>query len=51
MTTASRPTFDAARGGRDKGELSSLSKQYSSRDLPSHTKLKHRFVSDKQYII
>ncbi|KXJ24909.1 spliceosome-associated protein CWC15 homolog [Exaiptasia diaphana] len=44
MTTAARPTWDTARGGRGKGEgdLSALSKQYSSRDLPSHTKLKHR---------
>lgn len=44
MTTAARPTFEPARGGRGKGEgdLSALSKQYSSRDLPSHTKLKYR---------
>ncbi|XP_046554008.1 spliceosome-associated protein CWC15 homolog [Haliotis rubra] len=44
MTTAARPTWDTARGGRGKGEgdLSALSKQYSSRDLPSHTKLKYR---------
>jgi len=44
MTTAARPTFEAARGGKGKGEgdLSALTKQYSSRDLPSHTKLKHR---------
>ncbi|XP_006823936.1 protein CWC15 homolog [Saccoglossus kowalevskii] len=43
MTTAARPTFEPARGGRGKGEgdLSALSKQYSSRDLPSHTKLKY----------
>ena len=46
MTTAARPTFDPARGGRGKGEndLSALSKQYSSRDMPSHTKLKYRSV-------
>ena len=46
MTTAARPTFDPARGGRGKGEndLSALSKQYSSRDMPSHTKLKYRCV-------
>jgi hypothetical protein len=46
MTTAARPTFEPARGGRGKGEgdLSALSKQYSSRDLPSHNKLKRRFV-------
>ena len=45
MTTAARPTFEPARGGRGKGEgdLSALSKQYSSRDLPSHTKLKYRW--------
>jgi len=44
MTTAARPTFEPARGGRGKGEgdLSAMSKQYSSRDLPSHTKLKTR---------
>jgi len=44
MTTAARPTFEPARGGRGKGEgdLSALSKQYSSRDLPSHNKLKSR---------
>ncbi|KAL3848071.1 hypothetical protein ACJMK2_018953 [Sinanodonta woodiana] len=44
MTTAARPTYDPARGGQGKGEsdLSSLSKQYSSRDLPAHTRLKYR---------
>jgi len=44
MTTAARPTWDAARGGggRDEKNLGVLSKQYSSRDLPSHTKLKYR---------
>lgn len=44
MTTAARPTFEPARGGGGRGEkdLSALSKQYSSRDLPSHTKLKYR---------
>uniref|UniRef100_A0A7N9AM05 CWC15 spliceosome associated protein homolog n=1 Tax=Mastacembelus armatus TaxID=205130 RepID=A0A7N9AM05_9TELE len=44
MTTAARPTFEPARGGRGKGEgdLSALSKQYSSRDLPGHTKIKYR---------
>jgi protein CWC15 len=47
MTTAARPTFDPARGGQGRGEkdLSAISKQYSSRDLPSHTKLKYRYVS------
>ena len=47
MTTAARPTFNPAQGGRSRGEggegdLSALSKQYSSRDLPGHTKLKYR---------
>lgn len=44
MTTAGRPTFDPARGGSQRGEksLGALSKQYSSRDLPAHTKLKYR---------
>ncbi|XP_027195812.2 spliceosome-associated protein CWC15 [Dermatophagoides pteronyssinus] len=44
MTTAARPTFDPAKGGTGRGEksLSALSKQYSSRDLPSHLKLKYR---------
>jgi len=44
MTTAARPTFEPARGGTGKGEgdLSALSKQYSSRDLPAHTELKYR---------
>jgi len=46
MTTASRPTFAPAVGGQGRGEaagsLSSMTKQYSSRDLNSHTKLKYR---------
>jgi len=44
MTTAARPTFDTARGGAQRGEgnLSALTKQYSAKDLPSHTKLKTR---------
>nr|CAG4652321.1 EOG090X0IT3 [Triops cancriformis] len=44
MTTASRPTFAPAQGGTARGEvaLSALSKQYSSRDLLGHTKLKYR---------
>ena len=48
MTTAARPTFEPARGGTGKGEgdLSALSKQYSSRDLPAHTKLKYRYVNE-----
>lgn len=47
MTTAARPTFAPARGGTGRGEggtgdLSSISKQYSSRDLPAHKNLKYR---------
>jgi protein CWC15 len=44
MTTAARPTWDTAKGGSGRGEksLGALSKQYSSRDLPGHTKLKYR---------
>ncbi|CAI4222629.1 unnamed protein product [Auanema sp. JU1783] len=44
MTTAHRPTFNPARGGmgRGEGDLSKLSQQYSSKDMPSHTKLKYR---------
>ncbi|KAA0187917.1 Pre-mRNA-splicing factor cwc15 [Fasciolopsis buskii] len=44
MTTAGRPTWDSAKGGRGKweGDLSAMSKQYSVRDLPAHTKLKVR---------
>jgi len=47
MTTAARPTFEPARGGQGRGEndLSALSVQYSSRDLPSHTKLKYRYFT------
>ncbi|KAI6186274.1 Membrane transporter [Aphelenchoides besseyi] len=44
MTTAHRPTFDPAKGGmgRNEGDLSKLSTQYSARDMPSHKKLKYR---------
>ena len=44
MTTAARPTFEPAKGGKRKGEndRSSLSKQYSSKDLLGHTRLKYR---------
>ncbi|TRY67149.1 hypothetical protein TCAL_02953 [Tigriopus californicus] len=44
MTTAARPTFNTARGGSGARErdLSAMTKQYSSRDMPSHTSLKHR---------
>ena len=43
MTTA-QPTSEPVRSGRGKGggDLSQLSKQYSSRDLPSPTKIKYR---------
>jgi len=46
MTTASRPTFAPATGGQNRGEtsLSAMTKQYSSRDLASHTKLKYRDI-------
>ena len=46
MTTAARPTFEPARGGQGRGEkdLSAISRQYSSRDLPSHNKLKYRYA-------
>ena len=44
MSTAHRATYTPAKGGSSRGEsdLGKLSKQYSSRDLPSHTKLKYR---------
>uniref|UniRef100_A0A915IHR0 G-protein coupled receptors family 1 profile domain-containing protein n=1 Tax=Romanomermis culicivorax TaxID=13658 RepID=A0A915IHR0_ROMCU len=44
INMAHKPTFNPAKGGSGKGEqdLGKLSKQYSSRDLPSHTKLKYR---------
>ena len=45
MATAAQPAFEPARrGGRGKGEgdLNKRSKQYSSRELPSHTKIKYR---------
>lgn len=53
MTTAARPTFDPARGGTGRGEkdLSAISRQYSSRDLPGHTKLKYRLVLVGEIII
>lgn len=41
MTTAARPTFDPARGQSSR----TISFQYSSRDLASHTKLKFRTES------
>ncbi|CAD6207894.1 GSCOCG00003152001-RA-CDS [Cotesia congregata] len=44
MSTGGKATYHCARGGQGRGEkdLSALSKHYSSRDLPSHTKLKYR---------
>ena len=44
MTSAARPTWAPARGGagRNESNLGAISKQYSSRDLPGHTKLKYR---------
>jgi len=44
MTTAHRPTFAPAKGGtgKNEGDLSKLSQQYSSKDMPSQTKLKYR---------
>eukprot|EP00053_Salpingoeca_punica_P019422 m.196381 g.196381 ORF g.196381 m.196381 type:complete len:236 (+) comp17651_c0_seq4:75-782(+) len=44
MTTAARPTWNAAVGGSGKREsgIGSLSKQYSVRDVTAHTKLKVR---------
>uniref|UniRef100_A0A914VX39 Spliceosome-associated protein CWC15 homolog n=1 Tax=Plectus sambesii TaxID=2011161 RepID=A0A914VX39_9BILA len=44
MTTAHRPTFEPARGGtgKNEGDLSKLSQQYSSKDMPSETRLKYR---------
>lgn len=39
MTTAHRPTFDTARG---KENSSAPTRQYSSRSLPAHKKLKYR---------
>ena len=44
MTTAARATFESARGSKG-SDLAALSKQYSSRDLPSHTKLKMRYCT------
>jgi len=46
MTTASRPTFDTAKGGAGvrENDLSSFSKHYSARDLPSHMSLKSREI-------
>ncbi|KAG0724793.1 Protein CWC15 [Chionoecetes opilio] len=44
LDNAARPTFEPAKGGMGRGErdLSALSKQYSARDLASHTRLKYR---------
>jgi len=42
MTTAHRPTFKSTMGGSNQGgnKLYQPTKQYSSRDLPGHLKLK-----------
>lgn len=44
MTTAARPTFDPAKGGRGTKEnsLTKLTQQLSSKDLPAHLNLKER---------
>eukprot|EP00239_Pterosperma_sp_CCMP1384_P004594 CAMPEP_0197849810 /NCGR_PEP_ID=MMETSP1438-20131217/13290_1 /TAXON_ID=1461541 /ORGANISM="Pterosperma sp., Strain CCMP1384" /LENGTH=233 /DNA_ID=CAMNT_0043462659 /DNA_START=180 /DNA_END=881 /DNA_ORIENTATION=- len=44
MTTAHRPTWAPAKGKEEEGgyRMFGASKQYSSRDAPSHTKLKER---------
>ncbi|KDO22524.1 hypothetical protein SPRG_11707 [Saprolegnia parasitica CBS 223.65] len=45
MTTAARPTFNAAMGKKNEGGWNSggqISMQFSARDLPGHTKLKTR---------
>lgn len=44
MTTAARPTFEPAKGGNMRGEtdLGQLSKQVSTRDMPSQMTLKYR---------
>jgi protein CWC15 len=49
MTTAHKPTFHPAVGGEHQGSSRSYvpSQAYSSRDQPSHTKLKFRFLSIK----
>eukprot|EP00245_Coleochaete_scutata_P006133 TRINITY_DN20298_c0_g1_i1.p1 TRINITY_DN20298_c0_g1~~TRINITY_DN20298_c0_g1_i1.p1 ORF type:complete len:230 (-),score=74.71 TRINITY_DN20298_c0_g1_i1:618-1307(-) len=44
MTTAARPTWAPAKGGEEQGgaRMFAPSQKYSSRELPSHTKLKTR---------
>ena len=44
MTTAHRPTWNAARGGSEQGGnlLVNPTRAYSALDLPAHTKLKYR---------
>ena len=44
MTTAHRPTWNAARGGSEQGGnlLVNPSRAYSAKDLPGHTTLKYR---------
>ena len=44
MTTAHRPTWYPTRGGTDQGGNRAIvpTRQYSSKDLPGHTKIKYR---------
>merc|ERR1712226_386673 len=50
MTTAHRPTWDAAKADtkRAESDLGKLSQQWSSRDAPSHLKLKVRSVGQSK---
>ena len=46
MTTAHRPTWNAAVGQSNQGGWQShVTKQYGARELPSHTRLKFRYVN------
>ena len=44
MTSAHRPTWNPVKGGQDQGGNRSVvpTRQYSSKDLPSHTQIKYR---------
>lgn len=44
MTTAHRPTWQAAKGGEEQGgsRIFAPIRQYSAKDAPSHTTLKTR---------
>mmetsp|Transcript_1557 Transcript_1557/g.2951 ORF Transcript_1557/g.2951 Transcript_1557/m.2951 type:complete len:241 (-) Transcript_1557:752-1474(-) len=50
MTTAHKPTFNAAIGGPDQGgnRIIGGTRAYSSRDLPGHLKLKNRQTSSAE---